>query len=380
MLNLNLKSWWSKRVASKKRGDKKKRPTHLTMMVVPHGHGAAVKNYCIPMWLVKGFLALSLTCILIVGYFVTGFFYLRYVAAENQILKEINSAQEKEINELKGMAGNMRSKLEALMQLDQEVRAKMGLASSSQDKALKIESSRAVSRYQFMTMGLGSPGEGLGQHGYVSAMVPFIEDTSPAADPLAASLLSSTDTAATGGTSPIVLATDQEINTLEDLKVQLAQMDALITQQTENMTLLSSEIDKQKAIEAAIPDFWPFSGRITCTYGWRKNPFTKKGSEFHDGVDIAGPYGSPIRAAGDGVVTFAGWKGAWGRVVVISHGYGYVTQYAHNSSLVVKTGDKVKKGQVIARLGNTGRSTGPHVHFGVAYKGKWINPFDVTKR
>ncbi|MHB8157797.1 MAG: M23 family metallopeptidase, partial [Desulfocucumaceae bacterium] len=102
-----------------------------------------------------------------------------------------------------------------------------------------------------------------------------------------------------------------------------------------------------------------------------------KRSEFHDGIDIAAAYGSAIKAAGDGVVTFAAYKGSWGRLIIISHGYGYVSQYAHNSSLLVSVGDKVKKGEVIARLGNTGRSTGPHVHFSVAKNGNWIDPMDL---
>jgi len=379
MFNLDPRSWWYKHITSKRRSDKKKKTTHLTMMVVPHGHGAAVKNFCIPMWLVKGFMAVSISCILIVGYFVTGFFYLRYVAVENKELKEINTAQEKELKELQGMAGSMRSKLDSLMKLDQEVRSKMGLGKdSSAESAPKIQSSRAESRYEFITMGLGGPGQTSGQQGYITAMVPFIEESS--ADVL---LADGPDDAAAIAEDKDLLqlpASDEEINTLEELKEQLAQMDLVMTQQTDSMTKLSSELDRQKAIKEATPDFWPFSGRITCTYGWRKNPFSKRGSEFHDGVDIAGSYGSPIRAAGDGIVTFSGWKGAWGRVVVISHGYGYVSQYAHNSSIVVKTGDRVKKGQVISRLGNTGRSTGPHVHFGVAYKGQWINPFNVAKR
>lgn len=379
MLNLNLKSWWHKCTVSWKRADrKKKKTTHYTMMVVPHGHGAAVKNYCFPMWVVKSFMAVSISCILIVGYFATGFFYLRYVAVENKELKEINTAQGKELQELQGMAGSMRSKLEDLVKLDQEVRSKIGLGGSSKsEKSPKIESSRAESRYQFITMGLGGPGQDVSQLSAAATMVPYLEEDTPTE--LFAEGQTQNDTTEATIEQELPLG-EVEVNTLEELKVQLAQMDVFMTQQTDNMNKLSTELDKQKAIQVATPDFWPFSGRITSTYGWRKNPFSKRGSELHDGVDIAGPYGSPIRVAGDGIVTFAGWKGAWGRVVVVSHGYGYVTQYAHNSSLVVKTGDRVKKGQVISRLGSTGRSTGPHLHYGVAYKGQWINPFNITKR
>lgn len=274
------------------------------------------------------------------------------------------------------MAGNMRQKLEALMKLDQEVRAKIGLApSSTAEKSPKLEGSRAESRYQFITMGLGGPGQRMEQQNVSAIMVPYQEEEPEV-------MIADEETKGTAGNIPVLdlSGLDEQINTLEDLKTQLAQMDTFMTQQTDNMTKLSSELDRQKAIKDATPDLWPFSGRITSTFGTRKNPFNKRTSEFHNGVDIAGKYGSPIMAAGDGIVTFAGWKGSWGRLVVISHGYGYVTQYAHNSSLVVKTGDRVKKGQVIARLGSTGRSTGTHVHFGIAYQGKWINPFSMSKR
>ncbi len=77
--------------------------------------------------------------------------------------------------------------------------------------------------------------------------------------------------------------------------------------------------------------------------------------------------------------TFAGWSGAWGRMILISHGYGYVSRYGHNSALLVKQGAKVTKGQIIARLGSTGRSTGSHLHFSIAKNGQWINPLKVLK-
>ncbi len=358
-------------------GKKRNRLTHMTMMIVPHGHGVPMRNYCLPMWLVRSFLALSVTCILIVGYFVSGFFYLKYVAAENKELKAVNTAQAQEINELKGLAGDMKFKLEALLKLDQEVRAKVGLTqvTPEQKKIRELSSSRTTDRYQFMTMGLGGPGATDPRVG--EAMIPYIQDDGKELLEVAAESGGFTDGAGQVMELPIP---EGEIDTLDELKVQLNQMDTVLTQQAESMNKLKTDVEKQIAYQKAIPSAWPVSGRITSGFGWRTNPYSHKGKEFHQGLDIAAPYGSPLRAAGDGVVIFAGWKGSWGKVVLISHGYGYVSQYAHASSILVKVGDKIQRGQVIARLGNTGRSTGPHVHFGVAKNNQWINPRSILAR
>lgn len=134
-------------------------------------------------------------------------------------------------------------------------------------------------------------------------------------------------------------------------------------------------------LEEAIPNAWPVKGaRISSRFGWRRNPFTKRGSEFHSGLDLAASTGTKVRAAGGGVVTYAGYKPTWGNMIRISHGHGYVSQYAHNSLLLVKKGDRVERGQVIAAVGRTGRATGPHLHFGVSKDGKWIDPTIILKK
>ncbi len=116
---------------------------------------------------------------------------------------------------------------------------------------------------------------------------------------------------------------------------------------------------------------WPLSGQITSGYGWRA---TGRNREFHSGLDIAAPAGTPILAADSGVVVFAGWNGGYGLTLVIDHGDGLSTLYGHNSTNLVKEGSRVNKGQAIARVGSTGRSTGPHLHFEVRVNGEPVNP------
>lgn len=118
---------------------------------------------------------------------------------------------------------------------------------------------------------------------------------------------------------------------------------------------------------------WPVRGRITSNYGWRYHPVLKK-QKYHSGLDIAVPRGTPVLAADSGVVLVSGWRGGYGNFVAIDHGDGISTCYGHNSRLLVKVGDKVSKGQKVALSGNTGLSTGPHLHFEVRLKGAPANP------
>ncbi|PTV99290.1 murein DD-endopeptidase MepM/ murein hydrolase activator NlpD [Halanaerobium saccharolyticum] len=118
---------------------------------------------------------------------------------------------------------------------------------------------------------------------------------------------------------------------------------------------------------------WPVSGRITSNFGWRTHPI-KKTRLFHNGLDIAVPSGTRVKAAAGGKVVHSGWMNGFGYTVIIDHGRGIETLYAHNSKVSVAKGSMVNKGQVVALSGNTGLSTGPHLHFGVLQNEKPLNP------
>jgi murein DD-endopeptidase MepM/ murein hydrolase activator NlpD len=134
-------------------------------------------------------------------------------------------------------------------------------------------------------------------------------------------------------------------------------------------------LEKRRDVLAHIPSIQPVGGWIFADYGWRRDPVTG-GSEFHEGLDIAAQPGTPISAAADGEVTFAGGKSGYGLCVEVDHGYGYLTRYAHCSFIEVSLGDKVRRGQIIALVGATGKATGPHLHYEVHVAGQAVNPID----
>ena len=122
------------------------------------------------------------------------------------------------------------------------------------------------------------------------------------------------------------------------------------------------------------PTLWPITAQISSPFGWRRNPMGGRGGEFHSGIDLRAPRNTPIRAAGGGTVTSVGWQGGYGLTVVINHGGGLSTLYAHNSVNLVSVGQRVERGDIIARVGTTGRTTGPHVHFEVHENGVAVDP------
>ncbi len=130
----------------------------------------------------------------------------------------------------------------------------------------------------------------------------------------------------------------------------------------------------------------PVQGKISSPFGFRMDPFTNQ-RRFHAGIDIAAPQNTPIYALQEGIIIFSGYKGGYGNCVIIDHHYPDIqkiprlqTKYAHNSKNVVQVGQRVKRGDVIGYIGSTGRSTGPHLHFEVIYKGNRINPIEYIKK
>ncbi len=142
----------------------------------------------------------------------------------------------------------------------------------------------------------------------------------------------------------------------------------------ESVANIRDYLSEQRDVYMATPKGWPtVGGYVSSKFGYRIHP-QRKTREFHTGLDIATRPGSPVIATADGIVSYAGWSGANGNLVVVEHGFGYSTAYAHNRKILVKVGEKVKRGDVVAYIGSTGRSTGPHVHYEVWIDRKPVNP------
>lgn len=250
-----------------------------------------------------------------------------------EYLTEDNTRQQKEIASLYNYSNEVRGKMENLIRFDGEVRNMVGLKDHTDERLEEFNGTLVASR----------------------------GDVSRPNGVIAAEMVSET------AAQPVMLSSVNRLN--DSVHILSSQMDV----QEEELEALLNDVDARLAYLEARPSFLPVYGQITSRFGGRKHPFSKT-YQFHEGVDIAAKSGTSIKVPGKGVVVFSGWKGGYGQVIEISHGYGLKTVYAHNSANLVKVGDKVSKGQVIGRVGSTGQSTGPHVHFEVHVNGKVVDP------
>lgn len=166
-----------------------------------------------------------------------------------------------------------------------------------------------------------------------------------------------------------------------ELLKEMRRLDELLDKQIRLVVALRSEFMNQAygAVSSVVnptaetPNIWPVAGPISSYYGYRISP-GGIGSTFHEGVDIAGDYGTPISATAAGTVTQAGWVGGYGYLVEVKHADGIVTRYGHNSAVLVYEGQHVDQGSMIALMGSTGNSTGPHCHYEVRIHGEAVDP------
>ena len=165
----------------------------------------------------------------------------------------------------------------------------------------------------------------------------------------------------------------ENLDTSDSGSIDLESLKKQIKYAMETSAEIKDYLSQKRDIYFSTPRGWPVDGHVTSTFGNRIHP--KSGLlEFHSGVDIGAEPGLPVHATADGVVSFAGWSGNNGNLVVIEHGHGFSTFYAHNRLVAVKAGAIVKRGDVISYVGSTGNSTGPHVHYEVWLNGKATNP------
>lgn len=172
---------------------------------------------------------------------------------------------------------------------------------------------------------------------------------------------------------------NRDDNYLELLNENLNLLEKATPESKDDLEKLLKDLKNFSTEYDHTPTIWPSRGRITSGFGGRVHPVTRRYRE-HTGVDIKVRMGTQVRAAADGIVTFSGYRRGYGWTVIISHGYGYETLYAHNSTLMAEVGDKVTKGSVVALSGNSGTSTGPHLHYEVYVDKKRVNPISFLSR
>jgi murein DD-endopeptidase MepM/ murein hydrolase activator NlpD len=165
-----------------------------------------------------------------------------------------------------------------------------------------------------------------------------------------------------------------------EFDTHISDLERYFKQQSKQIVSLQNYFITENSIELAIPSGRPIeNGWISSYYGNRIDPFNGK-QVFHRGLDFAGKSGSNVMTVADGIVSWKGKRNGYGEMIDIDHGNGYVTRYAHNKKVIVNKGERVTKGQTIALMGSTGRSTGPHVHFEVLRDGKSVNPYNFVKK
>ena len=165
----------------------------------------------------------------------------------------------------------------------------------------------------------------------------------------------------------------KQAEALKEMHEELSQLKGAASKQEASLQMLIEYFEDKRSLYASTPSVWPTRGWVTSHFGNRTSPFSGI-LKFHEGLDIAAQTGTPVMAPADGVVIKAGFGTGYGNMVEISHGYGIKTIYGHNSRLNVKAGQRVRRGDVISYVGDSGSSTGPHLHYEVRLNGLPVNP------
>ncbi len=175
-----------------------------------------------------------------------------------------------------------------------------------------------------------------------------------------------------GGTTG-AKAPDSPVAPTPSLLEELEQLATVVTEEGESLRAFERFIGKAGRILAALPSRWPVRGQVNSDFGHRSGVWAE-GAEFHSGIDIGAARGTPVAAPAPGTVVFAGWQAEYGNTLIIDHGNDIKTLYGHLARLGVAADQKVQRGQVVAYTGNTGRSSGPHLHYEIQVAGRAVNP------
>jgi murein DD-endopeptidase MepM/ murein hydrolase activator NlpD len=173
-----------------------------------------------------------------------------------------------------------------------------------------------------------------------------------------------------GGTGPLRPADTSDRAAIGD---ELDRLTDIVKEEGDNLRSLERFLSRATRVLAALPSRWPVRGQVNSSYGSRVSPWSDK-AEFHSGLDIGAPVGTPVKAPAPGTVVFAGVHAEYGQTLIVDHGNDTKSLYGHLSRIGVAVNQKIERGDVIAQTGNTGRSSGPHLHYEIQVKGQPVNP------
>ncbi|MEW6546267.1 MAG: M23 family metallopeptidase [Bacillota bacterium] len=378
------------------------RSRHVTIMLVPH-FGERTYQVRLPVSFFRRLLASAvLICAILFG-FLQSYSIMRGNMDELARLRQETDAQRSLLDSLSGQAAAMQERETRIASLEQQVRALIedDAFLPAHLKAQLLAALRQSPRQPPGDAASLSParelyGEGLvgGSKGGGSPLLPappLEPQPSRRAGPLASRAMSrlwgtaganspagegaSGAGGAGGGTN--VPTTAEAVG--QAITGDLAQAVSSGQIASDRLAALREVLQQRQDILLSLPQCMPVLGRFTSGFGYRRSPFGL-GREFHAGVDLAAPKGTPVRAVADGVVVFAGYKVGLGRTVILDHGHGIRTVYGHHSRLLVQAGQQVEAGQIIAAVGESGRATGDHLHFELHFNGREVDPWPYLQR
>jgi murein DD-endopeptidase MepM/ murein hydrolase activator NlpD len=269
-------------------------------------------------------------------------------AQEVEDLRAVNVKQKKHIAELTAQMEDLQAQVAELDELDQQLRQMLDMDLGYGKTTEAVIASGEQNDAETDSLGVGG------------GQAPNIE---PISDQVQSN----------DKNTNALRAVEPSLQDAAGLQAAAASLSSKVGVEKDSLKAVRGALQDQLTFLMARPTGWPARGIITSGFGWRKSPYTW-GQEFHEGLDIAAPSGTPIHATADGTVKESGWRSGYGRVVTIRHGFGFATFYAHNTRNAVSVGDKISRGDIVAYIGNTGRSTGPHLHYEVRRYGRKLDP------
>jgi murein DD-endopeptidase MepM/ murein hydrolase activator NlpD len=292
-------------------------PDHFTLMIIPN-RKSGVKKISVPKVAIRNILIAFIVVILVTLFVVYDYASIKRDRAEMARLRAQTKTQQQQLRELGSKIDEFSDRMEELRQVDKKIRV-LAYETNSQKK---------------LPLGVGGSDK--------ETKIKDLMDKDHAA-------------------------------IIEGMHKNLEKLKEEANEREKSFNELMVFLREQKSILASTPSLWPVQGWVTSNFGARRSPF-RSGVEFHKGVDISTRYGKAIVAPADGLVVKSGYEPADGNTIRIEHGHGFSTAYLHLSKIAARQGERIKKGEVIGYVGDSGRSTGPHLHYSVFVNNVPINP------